>query len=785
MMRKIADTTDRNYWLFVLAIALFVLLTYLPHLGSYPLWDPWETQYAQVAHEMVQQTEKGRDIYYIKPHYRHSDKWLSKPIFHLWLMNISFRLLGENAFTARLPEVLMSLLALLFVFFAVAKLWNRRAALISALILGTSPMFFLIGRSNIVDMPYLAWQVGAISFLMVGLFGDERKEAKYIYWFYFFSAFALLTKGLLSIVIPGVIIFGYILTTWDWQLLRRLRLVRGIAIYLIVGFPWFFFMMLSYGPLYYLKVFFWYHHFRRYAGDIKKPNGSFDMYVKVFAFANFPWSAFLPAAVVDMARRMKGWHALRSKEFFLFMSMLMPYIFMSYGSTKFNHYIFPSVPFAAMLVGVYVDKWIERMDGYAARFELMISMLFFGLLAKDVVTYKKLILNLFIYYYDRPVSAAVNPWWEYSIIFWMGFAVLAMLWLRPYIKSLSRLTFSALVAMLVLMLAGNVAGIVSAYHAHNVHMVKGLYVAMAATGAAIVSAIGIRWLPKRIGTISAVGVFWLLSVAFMFTVNYKLVAPLSDYFSTQSLYEAYDKLSPNHEPICEYHAWRRRSVSYFWDNKYTYIPSNKPADSKIKRFFGQHRKVFCLVDHGNFERLRKKVKRLVGKDLFIVYREHPFTYIVSTKEPPDFKAKLGDVLLSSLPQVDVPMNVRFEAGITLLGCNISPRVVKRGQKVKLECFFKCERKIDDDYMIFVHAESDADTGRIVGDHLPADGIYPTDKWKPGDIIKDTWSRTIPSSIKGKKLKFYIGFFKDNYRMPVVSYPRPSDNRVFVGEVELK
>ncbi len=57
--------------------------------------------------------------------------------------------------------------------------------------------------------------------------------------------------------------------------------------------------------------------------------------------------------------------------------------------------------------------------------------------------------------------------------------------------------------------------------------------------------------------------------------------------------------------------------------------------------------------------------------------------------------------------------------------------------------------------IFVHLDDATGTaGRIHAEHDPAGGRFPTDAWKPGDLIADSiWF--VPGS---KPLMLYLGFY---------------------------
>ena len=92
------------------AVAAIGCLIYLPWLGSYPLWDPWEPHYSQVAWEMQER------LTWFNPWYRGIDNWWSKPILMLWMLRASLGLFWDpiadfanNELAARIPFAVVAI----------------------------------------------------------------------------------------------------------------------------------------------------------------------------------------------------------------------------------------------------------------------------------------------------------------------------------------------------------------------------------------------------------------------------------------------------------------------------------------------------------------------------------------------------------------------------------------------------------------------------------------------------------------------------------------------------
>jgi 4-amino-4-deoxy-L-arabinose transferase-like glycosyltransferase len=129
--------------LVVLGLVLVLGALYLPGLGSYGLYDPWETHYGEVARTMV---ETGN---YIDPWWgspwdptdvkREKEGFYSKPPMTMWMQAAGMNVLGYTEWGVRLFFPIITLLALLAVYLAVSRFYNRRAGLLAVAVAATAP----------------------------------------------------------------------------------------------------------------------------------------------------------------------------------------------------------------------------------------------------------------------------------------------------------------------------------------------------------------------------------------------------------------------------------------------------------------------------------------------------------------------------------------------------------------------------------------------------------------------------------------------------------------------
>jgi 4-amino-4-deoxy-L-arabinose transferase-like glycosyltransferase len=170
-------------------VILAGLLLYVPFAGSYGLWDPWETHYAEVARQM---TSRGDFISLWWPGSpRDPDVFWSKPVLSFWLMSLAMRLfgiglpggaagemaLGHRAeWAARLPFCLAGVLGIYAVYLLASRLISRRAGLLSAAVVATAPMYSLVARQAMTDMAFVGPMAMTLALGALAWFEDDESD---------------------------------------------------------------------------------------------------------------------------------------------------------------------------------------------------------------------------------------------------------------------------------------------------------------------------------------------------------------------------------------------------------------------------------------------------------------------------------------------------------------------------------------------------------------------------------------------------------------------------------
>jgi 4-amino-4-deoxy-L-arabinose transferase-like glycosyltransferase len=177
-----------------LLVVLLGLVLFLPFMGSYGLYDPWETHYSEVARQMM---ERGDFISLWWPGAPiDPDHFWSKPVLSFWLMSLSMRVFGlahadpgtlalstRAEWAVRMPFILFGVLGIYAVYLCVSRFVSRRAGLMAAVVAATSPLYALVSRQAMTDMAFVGPMTMALALGALALFDDEdallpRREAR-------------------------------------------------------------------------------------------------------------------------------------------------------------------------------------------------------------------------------------------------------------------------------------------------------------------------------------------------------------------------------------------------------------------------------------------------------------------------------------------------------------------------------------------------------------------------------------------------------------------------------
>ena len=343
---------DTVRWLpLMLWAGIVVALFY--QLGAAALFEPDEGRNAEKAREILILND------WVTPH-ENFHAVLDKPIFFYWLIAIAYKFFGVSEWAARLPSALAALGCVAVVYRFTHARWGRWTALWSVLILLTSVQFFVLGRIVIFDMTLTFFMTVALCAFYEATHTEKVMQRRRRIWgaaLYIALGCATLTKGLVGIVVPAMIMFFYLVLRKQWTALRRMNLIPGALLFLSIVLPWY--LMAEARNPGYLSYFLWDEHFGRFATEEFDRGEPWYYFIVVCLVGFLPWTLLLPLAAKVIWKT--AWtKKLDDKTFYLILWGVLPFLFFSVSKSKLPHYLLPIFPPAAMLMGAALARLYQE-----------------------------------------------------------------------------------------------------------------------------------------------------------------------------------------------------------------------------------------------------------------------------------------------------------------------------------------------------------------------------------------------------------------------------------------
>ena len=353
-------------WLCIFILGAVWLEAWFYGLASRALSEPDEGRYAEVAREML----VSRD--WITPRLN-GFNFFDKPPLHYWATAGAYLAFGISPGSARLWCALTGLLAIVAMGWAGARLFGRETGGYIMAILGSSLLFAFGSHINTLDMGVTAFLATGIACFMVAQF--DPTAVRYRHWLnaamWFALALAVLSKGLIGVVLPGVTLIVYMAWQRDLGVLSRLSLLVGAAIFFATCVPWFVAICRIHPDFF--DYFFIKEHFTRFLTSVDQRDKPMWFFLPVVAIGMLPWTILLPWTKRD-------WLAIHPHEpakRFALAWIGVVFVFFSVSHSKLPFYILPLFPALAFLVA----QLVAALPSDALRRRLWIIAVVAGLCA--------------------------------------------------------------------------------------------------------------------------------------------------------------------------------------------------------------------------------------------------------------------------------------------------------------------------------------------------------------------------------------------------------------------
>lgn len=357
-LRLAFDFRSPWFWLGLGLLAVLIRGLFLD------VMDVDASQYASISMEMLQNGS------WLEVHHRGAD-YLDKPPLLFWLSAGSFALFGIGNWTYKLPSLLAALLAAWSVYRFCLLYYTHKASRQAAFMLLSALGLIVICNDVRTDTLLLGATTCAIWQLAEYL---KHERLRYLFGGFFCIGLAMLAKGPIGLVVTGFGVGTHLLLSGQWRAIFKWQWLLGLLVTALVLAPmcWGLWRQFDLHPeklvnerhgVSGLYFFFWEQSFGRVTGENVWHNDASAFYfLHVYLWAFLPWCLLLPGAFWQQGKnaverqfktatgQQKNRYRLGLVEYISLGAFTLSFIALSTSQYKLPHYIFITLPWAAVLV---------------------------------------------------------------------------------------------------------------------------------------------------------------------------------------------------------------------------------------------------------------------------------------------------------------------------------------------------------------------------------------------------------------------------------------------------
>ena len=343
-------TERQKSWLILAALWLVLLVM----AALRPLAVPDEGRYGEIGRWMLVSGD------WLTPRLN-GLPFFHKPPYVYWLEALSLATFGVNEFALRLVPALHVALMTVALYLSARTLTSESTARRAAVMLGTSLAFLVGGQYVNHDMAVATWIGVAIWCFAFAFMAGDRPNAMLARLGFVACALGMLSKGLIGIALPGLVIFVWLLWTRQFKKVLYLPWVSGLALFAAIAVPWFVLAQQKHPELF--NYMFVGQQFNRYTAATYNNPQPIWFYLLALALLFFPWVFFALNQVRRTSRQAGATAPLTTDVWRLCWAWVLAILgFFSIPNSKLVGYILPVLPALALLAAL---GW-ERTMGHRA-----------------------------------------------------------------------------------------------------------------------------------------------------------------------------------------------------------------------------------------------------------------------------------------------------------------------------------------------------------------------------------------------------------------------------------
>ncbi|MEH2266320.1 ArnT family glycosyltransferase [Nostoc sp.] len=380
---KIAKNPALSVTVSILWLMVIGWIAFGWNLGNTGLIDETEPLFAEASRQMFVTGD------WITPFFN-GDTRFDKPALIYWCQAIAYHMIGVNEWAVRLPSAIAAFGLICLAFYTIQWYLTKQDELeqvsrptrryltsfTAAALMALNPETIIWARTGVSDMLLTGCMASALLCFFLGYAGKGAGGAesitnapfpnKWYLAFYVLIAGAILTKGPVGIVLPGIIVGAFLLYVGRFrEVLREMRLLVGILIILGLSVPWYALVIWRNGWNY-INSFFGYHNLERFTEVVNGHSAPWYFYFIVVLLGFAPCSVYIPVAVIRLKFWQRShWRSVeRFQQFGLFAWFWFASIFGFFciAVTKLPSYVLPLMPAAAILVALLWSDFFQDTE---------------------------------------------------------------------------------------------------------------------------------------------------------------------------------------------------------------------------------------------------------------------------------------------------------------------------------------------------------------------------------------------------------------------------------------
>lgn len=229
-----------NHMLRIGALFLLTVLSYGFYNAYLPITDPVESNYVLSAITMLKHNSWISPMIY-------DHVWYDKPPLTYWALMITYKLFGISDFTSRIPNTLVagaSVALMYHIIYRISK--NTFASVLCAILLMSTLQFWYISHAIITDGFLFLFTLAIFGYSYLAFTNNDKSAMVKAY---IAAALAVITKGPIGIILPGLILLIYVCARYIvhrkdeiYQVSKDIKLLFnpfGLLVFIAIASPWY------------------------------------------------------------------------------------------------------------------------------------------------------------------------------------------------------------------------------------------------------------------------------------------------------------------------------------------------------------------------------------------------------------------------------------------------------------------------------------------------------------------------------------------------------------------